>query len=267
MKFGLVFCSYNTPKYTIESITPWINLKDKLNIYISACHGLFKEYYENGVLDNDSDGLDKLLSLNINKKIDYLYVQNHYGVDFARDIKKYETEAQIRNYCVQELLKQEVDYIILWDSDEIATEIEIENFIQYIQKNSLYTWFSINYKNLVFSENQYIDGFCPPRAFKTITNNYKLKEIYWDNDFSYFNLKTGENKSYKDFSSKMIPKTIIYPKHYTWLSDNRSKEKINYQMKHFGHCGYKWNDKEDKLEFNEEFYQKTYQILPKVLEC
>jgi hypothetical protein len=33
-------------------------------------------------------------------------------------------------------------------------------------------------------------------------------------------------------------------------------------MKHFGHCGYKWNYETNLLEINEEFYLKTKQQIP-----
>lgn len=265
MKIGLIFCAYGIPEYVNESLNPWIKLKDKYDIKITACHGLFKEYHENGIEDNDFDTQNQLLFLRSQNKIDYLYVQNHYGVDFATNIKKYETEAKIRDYCLQYLLKENVDYVILWDLDEFATEIQIENLFNYIGKteNKFYNWFSIEYKNLVFTENQYIEGFCPPRVFKTNTYNLRLNEIYWDNDLSYTDGK--KTISYKELSSKKIPKSIINPNHKTWLSNNRSKEKVNYQLKHFGHCGYKWDETNNQLEFDQKFYQKINQKIPNIL--
>lgn len=267
MKIGLIFCAYGTPEYLEKSLNPWINLKSKYNITISACHGQFKEFHENGVEDNDIKTQKGLLLLQVQNKIDYLYIQNYYGPDFDLDTQKYETEAQIRNYCLQYLLKQDLDYVILWDLDEFTTESEIESLLNYIQKseNKFYNWYSIEYKNVIFDGNQYIDGFCPPRIFKTKVNNLKLKEIYWDNDISY--LERDKTISYKELAAKKVPKSIINPKHLTWLSNNRSKEKVQYQLKHFGHCGYKWNDQENKLEFDLEFYKKTNQKLPEIKIC
>ena len=33
-------------------------------------------------------------------------------------------------------------------------------------------------------------------------------------------------------------------------------------MKHFGHCGYKWNYELNKLEFNQEYYLKNNEKTP-----
>lgn len=265
-KFGLIFCAYGIPEYVENSISPWVKLKDKLNITITTCHGLFKESFENGVIDNDFETLNKLSLLQAQAKIDYLYVQNHYGMDSAWDVKKYETEAKIRDYCLQYLLKNNVDYVILWDLDEFTTEQEIENLINYIQKteNKFYYSFNIEYKNLVFTENQYIEGFTPPRVFKVDTGPYKIKEIYWDNDVSYVGKAAGDVQSYKNFAAKTISKGVIYPLHKSWLSNERSLIKQNYQKKHFGHCGYKWNYDKNELEFNLDFYKKHNVPLPVV---
>jgi hypothetical protein len=120
---------------------------------------------------------------------------------------------------------------------------------------------------LVFSENQYIEGFNPPRVFKVDTGFYKLNEVYWDNDLSYCGKTTRDIQPYKNFASKTIPKTVIFPKHFTWLNDKRSKNKTKYQIKHFGHCGYKWNETENKLEFDLDFYKKHNIPVPEVKNC
>jgi len=36
-------------------------------------------------------------------------------------------------------------------------------------------------------------------------------------------------------------------------------------MTHFGSCGYKWNYELKKLEFNDDFYLKTGQNKPRII--
>lgn len=263
-KFGLIFCAYGIPEYVENSISPWIKLKDKLNITITACHGLFKESFENGVIDDDFATQSKLIELKKEGKIDYLYLQNKY--DNLNDGPKYETEAKIRDYCLQYLLENNVDYVILWDLDEFTTEQEIENLINYIQKpeNKFYYSFNIEYKNLVFTESQYIEGFTPPRVFKVDAGPYRIKEIYWDNDVSYIGKAAGDVQSYKNFAAKVVPKQVIFPLHKSWLSNERSLIKKNYQTKHFGACSYKWNHDKNELEFDLDFYKKHNIPVPTV---
>jgi hypothetical protein len=51
--------------------------------------------------------------------------------------------------------------------------------------------------------------------------------------------------------------------HFSWLNNEKSKKKCEYQKRHFsGVCGYKWNEKENKLEFNELYYRSIGQFIP-----
>lgn len=263
IKLGIIFCAYGHPDYVENCLNPWVTAKTKHNIQIAGVHGLFKENAENGVEDNDYETQSKLISLNNGGELDYLYLQNNYT---RSSPKNYETEAKIRNYALQYLLKQDINYVLLLDLDEFWTEQEIDNLFEYLNKleNKFYAWLSINYKNIVFDGTKYIEGFCPPRVFKVNLGAYKLNEIYWDNDFNYVD-NEGKVKSYKEFSNKPISKNLIFPKHLTWL-DKDGDIKQKYQEKHFGagNCGYKWNKEENKLEFNMDFYNRIGQKPPEL---
>lgn len=259
MKIGLLLAVYKDSEYIQECLAPWIKLKKDYDIEISVCHGLFKEYHENGVVDDDKETLNILYSLKIDNKIDYLYVQNNYGLDFTYDVKKYENEAQIRNNGLKYLLSKNIDYLWTIGADEIYKEHEIINILNFIKSNKLYSYFKINYKNFVFDKNQYIDNFCPPRIWNNKIND-KIKEFYWDDDIVYNNLV-----DYKQTSFKIIPKNVAFPDHFTWLSDDRSKNKVKYQESHFKNgygCSFRWDN--DKLEWNEDFFIKTNQKIPEI---
>ena len=65
---------------------------------------------------------------------------------------------------------------------------------------------------------------------------------------------------------EIIPKEVAYIPHYTWLNDRIGKRKVEYQHRHFGHCGYKWNNDKHCLEFDESFHEKHNIPIPKVIK-
>lgn len=269
MKIGIIYCCYGNPEYIDDCLKPWIEAKKSHDILIAAVHGQFKEYHDLGIEDNDEE-TKKILA---NKfEIDYLYVQN----DFSRIGKEeflpvpswektvYQTEAEIRDKGLQWLLKQNCDYIWLLDNDEFYTIEQINKIIEYIGKERFITWFSIPFRNYIFDGKQWINGFCPPRVFSTNSMGRKLHSFFWDNDVNYTS-DGRQTYSYKTLANKSIPRNILEIKHLTWLHSN-GKLKYEYQMKHFGHCGYKWNYDTNELEINKEFYIKNNMTLPKILK-
>lgn len=265
MKIGVIFCAYGNPDYVEPCLAPWIKLKEKYDIVIAAVHGQFKEYHEAGIEDDDSITIDKLCRLKLDNEISSLYIQNSKArlssgpAEFI-----YETEAEIRDKGLQYLLKENCDIIWLLDLDEFYTEEQIENTIKYIDEgeNKYFSWFKIPMKNYILDGKQWIDGFCPSRIFKVQSIRYKLNKFYWDNDLEY--LDDYDNiVDYKKLPNKSVPKNIINLgiKHMTWLHSN-GKNKVLYQLKHFGSCSYKWNEEKQELGFDLDFYSKNHMDLP-----
>lgn len=253
-RYGVLYCAYNTEKYIIPSLTPWVNRKKSHDIIIAGVHGMFKEYHESGYIDHDVETLNLLKAA----PLDYLYIQNDYDKPEGQPF--YELEHQVRNNGLAYLLANDCDYIILLDSDEIWTEVEIENLLEYIEKNKFITWFSVEYKNLTFTEETYTKGFSPPRVFK-VNSTKKLSGLYWDNDFDYNGI------SYKQLPNKKVPLHLANPKHYTWLNDHRSLDKIRYQTIHFNNgagCSFRWDDNFGGLGWNLDYFEKTKQPIPKL---
>lgn len=260
-KIGIIFCAYGNPSYIEKCIEPWLKLKDKYDILISAVHGQFKEYHENDVLDVDTETLDELIYLKDINLIDNLYIQNYYWDDKPEYI--YQTEAEIRNKGLEYFKDKDRDVIWLLDLDEFYTIQEIENIINYINKpeNDMVAWFGLNFKNYIFDGKQWIDGFCPPRIFKINYTNLIIKNFYYDNDLIYKDKSLEIEINYKYLPSVEIPTTEAHIKHLTWLHSN-GKSKVEYQLSHFGHCSYKWNDEKKELELDVDFYKKNRLNLP-----
>jgi hypothetical protein len=250
MSIGIIYCGYNSKSYVKDTINPFISLKDKLHFNISAVSLPFLEYFE---VNKENDGTTEfLVELYNNNKIDNVFT----GPSYIQEHKA-------RDLCLQYLKVINSDLIWLVDADEFYTQKDIENILAYVNSNSEYYWYSINFKNYIFDGKQWIDGFCPPRIFRTKFYNEEINEFYWDNDIIYKD-KNSNAISYKNLSNLNIPKDIAHIKHLTWLHTN-GKDKYEYQMKHFGHCGYKWNYETNQLELNHEFYVKNKIDIPKII--
>lgn len=253
MKIGCLFVGYNTEEYIHESIAPWIAAReDKLGdntFIISAVSVPFEEYKNESFKDKTQDILR-----------DYY---NDFKIDHLITEPEYIKEHLARDKALQYLLFQGVDVICLWDADEVATEFQLIELFEKVNLDRWISWFNIPYKNFAFDKETYLEEpFCPPRIFRVNTNGYKLHRCFWDNDFSYINSE-GKEISYKDLASKIIKINPI--NHYSWIGET-AKRKILYQTKHFGHCGYKWNEEKNCLEFNDEYYKKIEKPTPKIMK-
>jgi hypothetical protein len=247
MNIGIIYCGYNNIQYTQESIKVFIEArKNNLIKQICAVSLPFLEYHDiNTEEDQTPNFLSNLYKLN---QIDNIFTN-------PRFIK----EHLARDLCLQYLKIMDVDLIWLVDADEFYKYEDIINIINYINKNEA-IWYKLNFKNYIFDGKQWIDGFCPPRIFRAKQQGYTIKEFYWDNDIAYED-QNQKQISHNHLFNLEIPKNIAHIKHLTWLHEN-GKNKYEYQMKHFGHCGYKWNYQLNELEFNQEYYLKNNEKTP-----
>lgn len=247
MNIGIIYCAYNTIEYAKEGLKVFIDAKNDNTIQqICAVSLPFLEYHD--INQTEDQTTNFLLELYNSKKIDNIFT----GPRFIK-------EHLARDLCLQYLKIMGVDLIWLVDADEFYTKQDILNIVDYINKNET-IWYKLNFKNYIFDGNQWIDGFCPPRIFRTRFNGYSIKEFYWDNDVIYED-QIQKKYSHNALLNLEIPKEIAHIKHLTWLHKN-GKSKYEYQMKHFGHCGYKWNYELNKLELNEEYYLKNKEKIP-----
>jgi hypothetical protein len=247
MKIGIIYCGYNCLSYIKESLYPFVDAKDQgLISQICTVSIPFMEYFD---INKNNDGTTELL-------LDF------YNKGFINHIftnPSYIQEHKARDLCLQYLKIMNCDIIWMVDADEFYSLEEIKSIINFINENPNYCWYSINFKNYIFDGKQWIDGFCPPRIFKNKFDSMIINSFFWDNDIAYE--KNNEFINYKNLLSLEVPKQIAHIKHLTWLHQN-GKSKYEYQMKHFGHCGYKWNYETNLLEINEQFYLKTKQAIP-----
>jgi len=239
MNIGIILSAYNSEEYIDECLTPWFNLKEQYNITIGCNSGMFKDYADFGFEAKNKPTLQKL----INYDLDFL---------ISTGTKARLDENASRN-TILHVLKNTCDLIWILDSDEFYTEEEIINIIEYVKSTPDFDWYSINFKNYVFTKNLFIDGFNPPRIFRT--DRYGgINEFYFDNHITYNDGDDFENKN-----RTIIPRNVAWVKHYTWLNnDTRSKEKIDYQNYRFlNGCSYEWDEEKNTLKFSDLFYNKV----------
>ncbi len=259
---GVLFCGYNTIEYVSKSLASWQQAQsDKLfnsNWLISAVSLPFDKY-KDMVVEKDATQ-------------DFLRQEyNSHRIDYLATEPEYVGEATARNLALKPLLEAKCDLILCWDSDEVATIEQIQKMLEFVEVNRFESWFSISYKNYVFSKSQYLEEpFTPPRIFRVHTNGYEIDKFVWDNDIQYKRELVFSASplpltvSYKELPNKIIPPNVCFVPHYSWLNVKSSKDKCEYQQKHFGHSGYRWDEK-DGLKFNEEFYLTRGLMLPRVV--
>jgi hypothetical protein len=250
MKFGILCNFYGFPSYLDKVLSSWVNL-DK-NFIFAAASCKFDQYIDINYQQEDTETVYKLKT-QYKDQFPYIYTET-----VAND-------STVRNHPLKYLLNQNVDYIWLLDEDEFYTEEEIQKIISFIENESFITYFKINFKNFFNDERHWVDGFCPPRIFKTKFNNLKLHSFYYENDVYY--LDENNNKiDYKQLSHLSIPKTIAHVDHYSWCGDKTYlQNKLKYQNHRYkGICSYIWNNEKDCLDFNEDFYKMINQPTPQI---
>lgn len=258
MKIGVLLCVYQDSEFLDDCLRPWITLKDELGIKIAICHGMFKEYKELGFEDNDIDTQKQLLDKLVKKDLDFLYIQNEYNNE-----KIYQSEAELRNHGLKWLLEQNIDFFHTLGADEIYTEQQIRDIYKKVEQENLCDYFKIHHRNFVFDKYHYVNDFCPNR----IWNNRRhggIDKFFFDDDIIF---KDGVKD--RDSACYVIPEKYARISHWTWLSNEKSKNKIKYHNLHFKHgagCSYKWNEQEDKLEFNLDYYKRIGQSPPEIFK-
>lgn len=256
---GCHFSAYESADYLDQFLSPWLEYKQKYGLLkISAGHACFKEFQEMGCPIESLDGTHKLL--------DERYKRG--DIDYYKFINEPLTEAETRTEILKPLLKQNIDILWITAPDEIITLEQIEVALEYVKKDPFLIWYRLEMKNLTFSNNTYIRGFSPPRIFLN-NRGYKILKFRADDEILYG--KESQIIDYLQLPNKQIPFNICSPLHYSWLDDERSRGKVKYQESHFNlgkkevACSFRWDEKENKLEWNKNYFAYHNQTIPELL--
>lgn len=256
MKLGLLVTSYQMGEYLFDFLMPWYRARQLLNkdIAIVFVDGLFEGF--DGETQNSNDGGLEFLEGEVKEgRINKL-------IKLEKPVK--ETEA--RTLGLEWLKTQNIDYCLISSPDEWFTTEQISNIFTFLESNPLTMSFKIHYKNLVFDDKHYIEGFCPSRIFKMRSPTYEIVGAYDDDNFSYRGLITRDIVPDAALSWQVIPRYLCNPRHYTWITCERSKKKVAYQKNRGWKCSFEWNEEKNCLEFNKDYYKQLGQQIPEVLK-
>jgi hypothetical protein len=244
VKIGVLLCAYNTPTLG-ACLRPW---KEIPNTVISAVSVPFKEFLEVPGFKKDEATPEILRALKASGEIDSVFTEPEFII-----------EAEAKTLPLLRLKELGVDLIWCVDADEIYDSEQIKKTIKFIENDEFSYSFSAWYKNFVFDTNTFYEQKFPNRIFRA----KDVLRFYHDCD-TCFSVNDGV-KPYNQLPQRDVPPNILKVDHFTWLSDERSKFKCEYQQKHFGQCSYTWNHNENRLEFDRDYYKK-HKILPPALQ-
>ena len=241
MKIGILFTAYNCDSYIEEVLSPWIKLRDELNLVLVANSGMFSDYIKLGFEEKNKKTLQSL----IDSKLDFLVTTSG---------KNLLDENSSRNTCLDYIKKINCDLVWTVDGDEIYTEEQIRRIINYIIGKPEPDVYLIQFKNYTLEHPYWVDGFSKETIYWT--NRYGgINEFFFDNVVNY---KDGTKITETNNQDK-IEKSVAFIEHYSWLSsDSRSREKVDYQNSRlFGRenerCAFSYKENGD-LNFNDQFW-------------
>ncbi len=257
MKVGCIFAAWQCVDLLPASLAPWVEAKrSRLGGHeytICAVSVPFEGFPQEETRDNTRYKLGALANYG---EIDHVVVSD-------KPIK--ETDA--RGKALQWLVAQGCDTLWQVDADEVYTHEDITRILAFVAPNSLIPWFRLSLRNAVFDERTFLtEPFTPPRVHSVRVRGYEASGFWDDNNVLYRGVLTRDMKPDVDFASMTVPSTIAWPKHYSWLSNARSKAKIGYQLQGRGwpECSFRW-DETKGLQFNEAYYTKRGLSLPEVV--
>ncbi len=255
MKVGIIFCAWQCEDLLSSSLTPWVEAKRaSLGGHLFTICAVSVPF-EGFPQDETRDKTRSILGAAAQRgDVDHVVVTD-------KPLK--ETEA--RGRALQWLLTQGVDICWQADADEVYAETDIARTVAFTQSTPDIAWYRLSLRNAVFSPTTYLtEPFTPSRIHRARVGGYRLHSFCDDNDLLYGGTITRDLKRQDQFASMTVPASVAFVRHLSWLNDLRSKRKVAYQLTHFGHCGYRWDDQRG-LCFDEAFYAKQGLPLPEIV--
>jgi len=256
MKIGISSIGYESKELLSKCFVPWNEIRQNKQIIpeitdlkICFSHGCFEETHALGFPMYSTDGTIELAkNLKLNGQIDELIIY---------DTPQKENEMWTNNFL--KLKESDIDLLIMVNVDEIWEIEEIKKLIKFVQDNTLVTYFKVNFKNYCIDYNTWVDDFIVPRVWFVNKNN-GLKRFYKEELVEYNNGQRDVN-----CSNLTVPNILVFPKHYSWVGTKEYlQRKLNFQALRFGSCSYTWDEVNDKLQLNDDFYSKFNIKKPKL---
>jgi len=235
-KIGLILVGHNCAEYFDECLNPWLEAKKEFNIKICAVNCPFEGF----PVDEDDESRDRLIKLRDSGEIDHLIMSEG-------PIK--ETEA--RGAALKWLVAQDCEISIMVDFDEVYQLEDIRKIIGFVEKQKFTVAFKVPLKNYVFNTRTYLaQPFEPFRIHRLRHNGYEAYGFWDDNNVQYRGTITRDIKYDIHFPYATIPSSLVFVKHFSWISNYRSRCKCLYQQNRQWVSSFIWDEKENTLKFN-----------------
>lgn len=239
-KYGIILTGYNCREYYASCLDAWI----KARKFQLGCHEFVicaVSVKFAGFPNDGDDGTTDLFRESLKRgEIDHL-------IDGPHNI----LETTARTMALHWL--QDQGCLVSWivDLDEIYTLDNIGRIMRFVSDNLFVNWFRLSLKNFVFDEKTYLaEPFQPPRIHRLKVGAYRANSFMEDNDIEYTGMITRDLKPQGAFTSLTVPKETAWIVHFSWLSDERSRKKYEYQKSRGWNCSFVWDDSQGGLIFN-----------------
>lgn len=260
MKIGIIYVGFQCEDLIQRSLTPWTQARAErlggVDWKIAAVSLPFDGFNHEGESMDDTHKI--LRDCAMYGEIDHL---------IADTVPTKETDA--RGAALHWLVnKAEVDILWMVDADEEYSLADIHAILTFVRANSWVAWYRVSFKNMVFTEHQYLmEPFTPPRIHRVDVAGLKAAWFWDDNNVAYKTIDPGRIRKDIELASLTIPETVAFVPHLSWLNNERSRKKINYQLNGRGwpECSFSWDDARGGLIFNESYYAKRGLPLPEVV--
>lgn len=156
------------------------------------------------------------------------------------------SEVEARGRALSALLGMGVTDIWQADADEFILPEQIDRIVGFWANRPHLGWARLSYKNRVFTPNQYlVKPFTPPRIHRAEVphRGFRASHFWDDNNIMYRALARAEAVRDLDFPSVTVPTAVAWIDHHTWISNDRSRMKCQYQSSRPGwRCDFAWDD-------------------------
>ncbi len=246
LRIGILMIGYNCVEHLKKVITPWLSVRSELpelvsDVKICFTYGIFEETAKLGFPQISPDGtMDVLKELKDRKILDHVF--------FTEGPQK---ENEMWNKNLLFLKSQGPDILIMLNADEIWTIEQIEKMLIFVNRNKLVDYFKVNFKNYCINYKTYVDDFIVPRIWrnkvhKGLKGSYKDDLMEWE-----------DGKKDVQCSCLTIPRALCFVKHYSWVgSEEYLKRKVAFSSLRYGLCSYSWDEQNNCLKLNDEYYSK-----------
>lgn len=242
MKLGLIYCAYNTENLVRPSLVPWMDARRaKLggHEWIIVAVSVPFERFEPAA----RDGTQAILQ--------DLHGQGQIDHVITTEQPMLETEA--RGRALKLLVELGADASWQADSDEMPTVEQIGRIVAFVSRSPA-TWFRLSLKNYVFNDRTYlVDPFTPARIHRLRPPGYVADGCWDDNNVEYTGAE-GQIRRDVTWPHVTVPKSVAWIQHLTWLNDQRSRKKCEYQTSRGWISSYRWDYEANRLEWNQSYF-------------